>query len=802
MTHTAPAVCEKTAAALELPLLLALIADLACSDVGRRRILAARPLEAERLSVQRDRYSETRLLLADQVLVPFMETALVDLLERLSGGEARVGGPDILAVADLLTAVQDADRAIAEANVPALATLTAGLGDVSPLRRRISKTLNRRGEVRDDATPALAAARKQVRRLRTDLHQDLQEGLSRYKEHLSESTIPLKDGRLVLLIQAGAKSRLRGLVHGRSATGQSLYFEPMEIVESNNRLQEAVGEEEAERRQVMADLVAAVREALPMLRECVEILAELDLHQSVSRFADQSNGRLASVGKRHELRLVEARHPLLDPELQQLRASALGQTGHTQGVVPLDLELDSSRRILVITGPNAGGKTVALKTAGLLVLAHQCGFPVPAARGTVLPSFESVVAVVGDEQDLLADRSTFSARLLRLKDAWSQAGSDSLVLLDELGSGTDPEEGGAMAMALLEELVTRKAMGVVTTHLTRLAAFAIETEGTWCGAMEFDAASGRPTFFLRPGAPGGSEAVALARRLGLPPSWIARAEELLGGQHRDLRRLLAEVERIRGQLAEDQVRVERQVAALTRDRELAGREHEALEIERRGLAKKMRRELDQFRRKVRDGMAGEVEAIREQLQAGKRKKVVPEAVERLFEDAPVIEEEGSRTGAPASRVGEAVRHIRLGWEGSIEKLRGDEAQVSVLGKRVRCNLQDLEVLESQATSKKREPQVQVYRSDRESEFEMETGPAELNLVGWRVEPALEELDRFLDGAVLSSSQEMRVVHGFGTGRLRKAVRGFLRSHPVVASFRPGRSGEGGDGATVVLLRGS
>ncbi len=786
-------------AALELPALLSLVADLAVTDVGRLLVEGLRPFQSRPgLEGHRQRLSEVGVLLNEGSLVQSLEDPILPLLENLRQGDAAVSGRDLVRLARVLEIAHEACRRIAtsESESPALEELRTRLPDAEPLRRRIGKTLNQRGVVRDDASPALTALRRRSRRVRDGLYKSLQETASQHEEHLSEKTVSLKDGRLMLLLQAGSRGRIKGLVHGRSGTGQSLYFEPLSVVEANNGLQETLEEEEAERRRILIELLEEVREALPDLEANVEFVAELDLLQSMDRIGDRCRGRLAEISEGHSLCLVGARHPLLDPALAELREVALGQAGHVEPIVPLDVELDDERRLLVITGPNAGGKTVALKTVGLLALAHQCGLPVPAERGTRFPFFRAVVATVGDEQDLLTDRSTFSGRLLRLKEAWELAGPDSLILLDELGSGTDPDVGAALAMALVEELLEKESLAVLTTHLSQLAALALERTGASCAAMEFDSETGRPTYRLQPGAPGASEALALAQRLGLPASLVGRAEELLGPEHRNLQRLLQEVELVRRQLADEQTLQERKRLALEDELDEVSEQRSALEQERRGLGAKLKEELDSFQRKVRSQLQAEFEAMRQQLAAGRKKGVPAASVERLFQDAPVVEHDDETAGQPIS-VGDEVRHAGLGWVGTLQKIRDTKAEVLVRGKRFRCELEDLApATGSDVDVAESAPSVRLQR-EGENEGELDK---ELNLIGWRVEPALEELDSYLDRALLSPHREIRVVHGFGSGRLRRAVRDYLRDHPAVSGSRPGRGNEGGDGATVVSMR--
>ncbi|HSF43945.1 MAG TPA: Smr/MutS family protein [Thermoanaerobaculia bacterium] len=795
-----------TAQALEFPSLLAVVSRLAASDLGRERVLALVPFSDEgALRLHRTLFEEAARLVAERPLVPDFDAPLGDLLERLVTGRPPLEGIDLVRLADLGKATRAAAGRIREAvpPCPALARRTAELPDIDSLLRKIEKTLDRRGEVREDASPKLAALRRQIRSVRDTIYRDLGEFVSSHKEDLSEDTIPMRGGRLVVVLQSGARGRTGGLVHGRSATGRSFYFEPLHVVESNNTLQQSVEDEEAERHRILRELIEGAREALPDLREHARFVGDLDLLQAAVRFGNRCGGHLPEIAPRHEMRLLGARHPLLDPCLAELREEALGQAGHLGDIIPLEIEFNPARRILVVTGPNAGGKTVSLKTTGLLALAAQCGLPIPAAAGSRVPFLARLVATVGDEQDLLADRSTFSGRLLRLKEAWEAAGPDSLVLLDELGSGTDPEEGAALAEALLEGLLEKGSLGVITTHLAHLAAAALELPGASCAAMEFDPETGGPTFRLVPGPPGASEALALARRLGLPAEWLDRAEARLGSEHRDLRRLIAEVERVRQELTETRERLAVEHADAEKLRRRLAAEQAAMEEERKNVGRKLRAELDAFRRETLERLRREVERLRERFEEGRRKGLEAEALETLFAEAPAFTEEEPEGGGPLA-VGEAVRHVGLGWQGVLEKLEDGRAEVTVRGKRVRCRPEELAPAGAGTPAKRErtppaESRAAAPRRDLDEAAEV---PPELNLIGMRIEPALEELDSYIDRALLASRRQVRVVHGHGSGRLRQAVRDHLRGHRGIAEIRSGAPNEGGNGATVVTFRGA
>ncbi|MDH3253498.1 MAG: Smr/MutS family protein [Acidobacteriota bacterium] len=777
--------------ALELTSLLRLIAEDTATDVGRQRVLELRPSSShETLSAAVNRGLEAQRLLADGVLVPSQEEALIPVFERLDGGSIEIAGSDLVRVRQLLEITLAAARRIetAEPACPSLTAMTAKLPDLGELASRLARMLDSRGGVRDDATPLLSSLRRRGQKVRQATFKTLESYARAHAEELAEDTVPFHQERFVVLLRAGAKGRLKGLVHDRSGSGQSFYFEPLEVVEANNELRSVSAEEDAERRRILLELVEATLVEREALAAHLELLAELDVQQAAARWAARIGARWFVPAPADSYRLVEARHPLLDPSLAALRARALGLAGHSGEVVPLSIDLCEERRLLVVTGPNAGGKTVALKTLGLLAVAAHCGLPVPARPESQIPLLDRVVASVGDEQDLLADRSTFSGRLLRLKEAWEWAGPTTLILLDELGSGTDPEEGAALGIGLIEELVARRSLAVVSSHLTRLAAAALELEGAACAAMAFDAASGRPTFRLVPGTPGGSEALALARRLDLAPSWVARAEELLGPDHGRLQQVLAEVEEVRADLARERDGVVAERKRLSREREASEAARQDLEAARNRAGKDARLAVGDFRRQVRKRLGKEVERLRAELESGRKRGLEAAAIEQIFRDAPVPEREPTDTPV---EIGGRVRHRDLGWIGTVQKLERGKAEVAVEGKRVICRASELDGLQGEVSQR---------RPSKVSTPMVEEAPArELDLRGQRVEAGLDALDSYLDRALLASMVDVRVVHGHGSGQLKQAVREALGNHPAVAKWRPGGRGEGGDGATVIVL---
>jgi DNA mismatch repair protein MutS2 len=797
--------------ALEVDRVLGVIARCASSDLGAELVRRRRPLaEPEALAAAQTLQREADHFLArGEPLAPALGEPAADLLAALRSNPAF----DSLWLIRLAAALDSACAALAGVHavageLPELATFAEGVeretvSELRELAAQVRRTLDPRGEIRPDASPRLARLRARSRQLRDDLYGSFERYVESHRDVLGDETISQREGRLAVLLPAGHRGRLDGMVHARSATGRSYYFEPLELVAQNNDLQGTLADEEAERRRLLAELEKRVREHAPAILDVFAVYARLDALQAAHRFSVAIGGALPEIVDGPP-RLLQARHPLLDPAVAALREAELGVAGNRRPVVPIDLDFGDDR-VLVVTGPNAGGKTVTLKTLGLLCVLAQCGLPVPAAPGTRLPRLERLVAVVGDDQSMLADRSTFSAHLQRWRFAWEVAAPGSLVLIDEFGSGTDPREGAALALALLESMTERGGLALFTTHLIEVAAAAYRLNGARCLAMEFDPESARPTFRPRSGPPGGSEALALARRLGLPAAWLDRAEALIGTEQRDLRHLLEEAEELRGALEVERARLE----GLRADQEALNRrlaeELAEQEKERKTLRRSLESELVTFRRQVRERLDLETRRLRAlgreeagPKSTGSARRDAEKAEARILAGAPRAPEPiVLRDGLGAIEVGDEVRHATLGWSGRVERIDGDRAVVAVRGKRVRCGRGELAAV----ASRTRAGSAAALRSESVATPEALHVPLELHLIGQRVAPALELLDDYLDRALRSNAGQVRVVHGHGSGALRRAVREHLAGHPAVAAFEAASPEQGGDGATQVTLAG-
>ena len=811
-----------TSEALEFPALLRVVAGLAVTDAGKRLVQDIAPCtDPDEIEGRRVRYAEIARVRAEGgALVPVLDQDLLDLRRELETGGRRLGGAALLGLATVIEAGEAVLERLSDheetptfaAEVEQLRALEVGAAGepigCAVLAARLRRTLNRRGGVRDDASPRLRTLVGETRRVQTSVETQVQAYVREHGHRLADDSTPLRGGRFSVLLPSGSRGRLSGLVRGRSASGRSFYFEPSEVVESNDELERLAADKEIERARILAELVRLVLELTPAILARIEFLAAVDMLQAVARFAAAVGAAPATIavpdpnGAAAALELRGARHPLLDPRLAEHREQTLGAAGNRGEVVPLDLALDD-RRTLVLTGPNAGGKTVALKTVGLLCLMSQAGMPVPAAPASRLPVFDHLVAVVGDDQSVLDEQSTFSARLLRLQEVWRRAGPRTLVLLDEVGAGTNPEEGAALGIALLEGLVESGSLGILTTHLTQLAAAALESPSASCAAMSFDPESGLPTYRLVIGPPGGSRALALARRLGLPAAWLERAEHFLGSEHQQLRRVLERNERLRERLLEREAELARLTAETQAERARFETRQASLQAARERLTLAVRREVDALRKANRSRLDQALAELAAQPRPGKRAFArAAGGLHRELDREASAADERAAAATPESHAtparsqplvaGAEVRHRSLGWVGELQELAEDRATVVVRGKRVRTSPAALEAV---APAKRTAPtRVRVQAS---------SAPAvesELMLIGQKVEPALDSLDAWLDRALASGRERVRVVHGHGSGRLRRAVREHLRGHPAVAGFDPAPPSAGGDGATEVILR--
>jgi DNA mismatch repair protein MutS2 len=776
---------------LELDRVLTLIAMEAKSALGKDAVMARRPLPtlAACEAAQAD--------LADMLRF-FHREGLLPLAGLIDVGEL-LARESVLDLDDSWQVVRAAraTQAIRETLVrtdtfPRLSVMAATIPDLGELLAKLNKYFTKDGKLREEASAELRSIRQRVHQKRTAIQKVLNDVMNRQADAIQEPLIVLRGDRYCIPVRSDHRNAVTGILHERSGSGASFFIEPMQAIELNNDLADLLIQEREEIARITRFVSQTIAEGAEDILDATRVAGELDALQACALFADTTQSTRPELNDDHVLNLIDGRHPLLDERLAAARQDAFGEAPSDRKVMPISVSLHRERTALVISGPNAGGKTVALKTTGLLVAMAMSGLPVPAAEGTVVPVLDSFHVLIGDDQSVLEHLSTFSAYLMRLKRMLAHVTDRSLVLLDELGSGTDPEEGAALAAAVIEHLIAAGALMIVTTHLSAIKSFAVNDVHIVNASMEFDSATGQPTYRMITGLPGRSRAIDVAAMIGLPSSIIDAARARLGDRYGETDTLLAELQRRMSEVLAQEDEVSRlRAGAEARERELA-ETRAALEKERAKLGSSYRDELERLRDDVSRQVANEIKNLREMdrssratLNAQNVVQTLTKPVEKAMEFIPAEQRD--------VHVGDRAEHRKFKVTGEVVSVDGNKAVLNVNGRKMQVDARDLAPLaKPQTASKSSRAKVNVGSDNPEIS-------AELNLIGQRVDDALDGADKFLDRALLEGKQAVRIIHGFGTGALRKAVREHLRRHPAVKSWRPGAENEGGDGATVAVL---
>jgi len=794
---------EKSLITLEFPKILERLAGYAAFSASAEMSRALRPTtDRAEAQTRLARTTEARRLLDiyGEVSVGGARDIrpLVDLARR--GGVLQPA--DLLEVKKTLVASRELHRTLERLGVdfPHLAALAQPLPPPPGLVDAISRAISERGEVMDHASDKLASIRREVKIAHERLLSRLERMVNdpRTAPMLQEPIITQRNGRYVIPLRADFKGKVRSIVHDQSSTGATLFVEPLVVVEMNNHWHELQLAERDEVRRILAELSALVGKAVMDLDAMVQALAEIDLALMCARYADDLRAAeplLAETNPSPDhpgslIRLYQARHPLLDP----------------QTVVPIDVVLDEQTFGLVITGPNTGGKTVTLKTVGLLVLMAQTGLHIPAQSGSALSLFMDVFADIGDEQSIEQSLSTFSGHITNIVRILRQARPDSLVIFDELGAGTDPQEGAALARALLSHLVEQRIPCLVATHYPELKAFAHATAGIVNASMEFDIKSLRPTYHLTVGLPGRSNALLIAERLGLSKEIIRSARSTIDPDELHAEDLLNEIHRQRDlarRMRGDAERARYEADKL--QRELTARMEE-IEEERQTVLNKARAEAEREVAELRAEMDEIRRALTRARQPLEELKPLTEKVEELESEvqAPVEARQVQKTPSRPLQPGDKVKVRTLKMDGIITSLGQEDAEVQVGNLRVRARLADLQrgaaPLESTpaAAPARRTGSTTLPETGTGTPFHPSPG-MELDVRGERAEDALDALERYLENAYLAGLPFVRIIHGKGTGRLRQVIREELRKSPHVKRVESGQEKEGGEGVTIAHL---
>jgi len=765
-----------------------LLAKEARTAMGREAALAAAPhtdLAAVQSAIALT--GEARLALGAEGAPPLDGVPDVRPVLARCGAEGSVlEGAEL---ARLIPALEAGPRVHAWAR--AIQPVAAGVAAVSErlprlteLHDRLRRALEDDGSLADAASPRLRALRQQVRDRRRRIVADLERLLATEGDRLfADRFVTIRHGRYVLPVKAEARARVRGIVHDRSQSGQTIFVEPEAMVEANNDLVQAIREEEQEAARILAELTAAVHAHGPQLETYIAVIGELDWLFARAQLAERMDASAPVIEHVPRVALRAARHPLL--LAQSWRDPA-------RGVVPADVDISPERPLLLITGPNAGGKTIALKTLALCALMAQTGCHVPAAEGSRLPVFEGLYAIIGDEQSVAENLSTFSAFVKQIREVLAEADGRSLVLIDELGAGTDPDEGAALAQAILETLADRGTLVVATTHLEPLRAFASSEPRARNASVEFDTATLAPTFRLRYDVPGQSYALAIAGRLGLSPELIERAQAHRSTDAARASQLIAWLDEASRCEAERTIAMERRESESTA-RLAAAREAEASATARaHEIVERAKAQAAALVVEVKRAVAAEWDRLK---RSERSRPALNESGRRLRDvsarvaPAPASSLPADVTLAPGMTV--AAEH--LGLRGRLVSITGDSAMVQSGTINVRVPVAALRPAEAA-------PVANGSRRVREIEMPLPRVAAELMLIGRTTDEARDLVEKYLDDAFMAGMANVRLVHGKGTGALRKAVRTVLSDHPLVESFRDGEPGEGGAGATVAALK--
>lgn len=775
---------------LELDKILTACASHAVLEAGKGKILALEPVctvgEAKELL---DLTEEASLLLFSLGSGKVEEfPACEDSLARARKG-ATLSMAELLGVARLLRAARvlySSVRSFTDERIVKMRALTEHLMFDRNLEEDIGRKILNENELSDHASEKLFSLRSQIRQLGERIRARLQGYLAgEEKKYLQDGIVTVRGDRFVIPVKAEYKRSVKGFVHDRSQSGATVFIEPEEVLEMNNELRSLMLDEREEVERILAELSRAVGRMHDALLHDMAVLAEADSFYARAEYAYSVKGVKPALNASGVIEILKGRHPLLD----------------AKKAVPVTLSVGGEYRFLLISGANTGGKTVTLKMCGLFCLMAACGLFVPAAEGTRLAVFDNVWCDVGDSQSIEENLSTFSSHVAHLKEILEGATEKSLVLIDEPGGGTDPEEGAALARAVLTDLLRRGCRGIVTTHYSALKEFAYAEEGIENGCMEFDAADFRPLYRLKIGAPGSSNALLICTRLGLPAQTIEEARGYLSEGARSFEHTLraAEESRVQTEAAmqaarEQQREWEKKLAELGKEEEKFRRERERFLASSKAEARRIVAE----RTADAEELLAEMEKIFEKQNYSEADLIRARTLKNKLENAPTEEEPVRAVPVDAATLnaGDRVMVGSLGTEGAVLSVRREKGMCDVQAGALRVMVKISDLYRAAPQKQGQGEKVQVTR-------ELVQRPVvkrEVNLIGMTTGEGVAEAEAFLDSAVLANLHEVRIVHGVGTGKLRAAVQEMLRRHPRVESFRLGKYGEGENGVTVVTLK--
>jgi len=807
----------KTLTILEFDKIVERLSDFASSDAGRDYCQKVRPSSNPRhIRVWQKNTTDacTRIRLSGHAPSFRGVRDIPDILKRLEIGAA-ASTWELLKVSSILTAAdqvrrydmsagQQDSRNGKDSETQAGDSLSEMFSMIEPLvqiNREIGRCILSEDEIADDASSDLFSVRRKMKQIEGDIRDAMTSRLNTYRDYLTDAIVTQRDGRYCLPVKAEYKSKVPGMVHDMSSTGMTLFIEPMAVVNLNNRIRELMAEEKKEVERVLQSLSASLMPYTDVIRDDIEILKKLDMIFAKALYSGEIGGTEPVFSKDLSIDLKGARHPLIDKD----------------SVVPIDVRLGKEFDLLIVTGPNTGGKTVSLKTTGLLTLMGQAGLHIPADEGSVLGIFDDIYADIGDEQSIEQSLSTFSSHMKNIVRILKKADARSLCLFDELGSGTDPTEGAALGIAILDFLHKMKTRTMATTHYSEIKVYALETEGVENACCEFDVTTLKPTYRLLIGIPGKSNAFAISRRLGLPSYIIEDAKKHIAAENENFEDIIRQLndDRVRMEKAKEETEAAKQEISSLRGR--IRKKEERIEESREKILNEAREEAQKILREAKEtadlamreiAKAGsghadtsDAETARELLREGIRKNQVQQVIQNKGPSKPV---------SPRKlKVGDEVRVTSMGgMSGTVTALPDKDGNVAVqMGfMNTRVNVREIELAESSSDSGSGKNRTASKKTGISggvtTSFGMKsmTVSPEVNLIGMTTDEAMPVLEKYLDDAYLAHLQNVRVVHGRGTGALKNMVHQRLRKLKYVDSFRLGAFGEGDTGVTIVTFR--
>jgi DNA mismatch repair protein MutS2 len=829
MSFVPSPVAQTSSRLLEFESLRELLAGYASSPLGLGRVAELRP-SLDRVWIENQQALTTEIREYRRVGGRFEFVGLPEV-ERLLE-KSRIAGA-ALETTDIRDIILIADRASEWSQIvrqppaamrsgwTAVSALSAGIADFSAFLRAFRNKILPDGTLDDRASPELSRIRREIERQKRQIQESLRGHLRKLAEGgtVQDELVTIRGERFVIPVKVEQKRRVPGVVHGASSSGQTVFVEPLETIEQNNELVRLLDEELAEIHRILLEMTRQIGENAEAILAAANVLAELELQFAKARFAEDYNCvavtlSVVAPGDSNmapardlagpvSLILHRARHPLLERNLKLKNAV----------VVPISIELEGERRQLVITGPNTGGKTVTLKTLGLLALMAQSGMPVPADRAD-MPVFDVILADIGDYQSIEQNLSTFSAHVTNIDFISRTATANSLVLLDELGSATDPEEGAALAVAIAEHFRKIGCMTVISTHHTSLKVYGANTPGVINASVGFDEATLQPTYELKIGVPGASAGINIARRLGLNPAIISSAQGKIGSQTQDISRFLDRLHSDLRRLDEERAQIKTREQELEREKsQLANEGRKEQQAKVREMEKKLEALFRDFEYHAREA----VNAVQDRVAQQKLSKDAERRVAKLrrefreqFDSSVVAHATGADRGDPHAQPtlvkhvseGDTIKLKSMGRAAVVKKRVGDNHfDVEIGSMKMRVSREDIAEVQARSTDSPVEAaRARGIKVSLQSEAGASTAPTEINVIGRTVDEATSEVEKFVDRAFLAGMPRVRIVHGSGMGILRKALREYLKKHPHVETVAEAPQNEGGGGATLVELR--